>query len=142
MLKKNKLMFFPILMLTSFSLLAKNDECGNYKTKYIMEGKPVIKTEELCLHKKKTFEGAYSKNCVIVNGEKCPFKAVKKGMDYQTFIKEIGSPSFNLCYYVGGIPQMYEIEIKGQWKPFERCTWSESKEFIELSDLVEYYRSL
>lgn len=142
MLRKNKLITLSALTLLSVNLWAKNEECGNHKTKYIMEGKPVVKTEELCLLKKKTFEGAYSKNCLIVNGDKCPFKAVKKGMDYQSFVKEIGSPSFNLCYYVGGTPQLYEIEIKSKWKPFERCFWSESKEFIELAELVEYYRSL
>ena len=142
MLKKSKIIILTALFVLPMALFAKVEECAKYKTKYINEGKPVIATEELCIHKKKSFEGAYSKNCQIVNHEKCPFKAVKKGMDYQSFIKEIGSPSFNLCYYVGGTPQLYEIEVAGKWKPFERCTLTETKEFIELAELVEYYRSL
>lgn len=141
MLRKNNLILISLFSIP-LNLLAKTDECANYKTKYIMEGKPVIKNEDLCLYKKKSFEGAYSKNCQVVNADKCPFRAVKKGMDYQTFIKEIGSPSFNLCYYVGGTPQIYEIEVANKWKQFERCTWADSKEFIELAELVEYYRSL
>ncbi len=142
MLKKNNLIIIVAAIIFPFGLWAKGEECGNYKIKYILDGKPVIKTEELCIHKKKTFDGAYSKNCQVVSADKCPFKAVKKGMDYQSFIKEIGSPSFNLCYYVGGTPQIYEIEVASKWKQFERCTWTETKEFIELSELVEYYRSL
>lgn len=124
----------------SFSSLAI--ECGQFQTKYINEGKEVLTKEELCIDAKKKFTGAYSKNCTIVGGPKCPFKAVKKGLQYESFIKEIGSPSFNLCYYLDGQPQMYEIKYKDKWLGFERCYWKETKEFVELAELVEYYRSL
>lgn len=134
---KSLLLFGSIISFSTFAM-----ECGQFQTKYINESKEVLSKEELCLDVKKKFTGGYSKNCTIVGGPKCPFKAIKKGLAYESFIKEIGSPSFNLCYYLDGQPQMYEIKIKDKWQAFERCYWKDTKEFVELAELVEYYRSL
>lgn len=131
-----------IILSVLYSFSTNAMECGQFQTKVINDGKDILSKEDICIDVKKKFTGAYSKNCTVVAGPKCPFKAVKKGLAYEGFIKEIGSPSFNLCYYLDGQPQMYEIKYKDKWQAFERCFWKETKEFIELAELVEYYRSL
>ena len=71
----------------------------------------------------------------------CPFALLKKGKSISEMTQAIGSLSFNLCHSIEGSPQMYELKLGNEWKNFERCFWKQSKTFVDLSDLVELYKS-
>lgn len=139
MLKKNK------LLLTIFALVtveASAVDCRLYNTRYFNENKSVASKEIICILASESSELASSKNCLMLKSKSCPFKNVVKVSEFETFVQEIGSPGFNLCHYLKGSPQLYQIEIQGKWTPFERCFWKNSKEFVEVDELIRFYKSL
>ncbi|MEA9358516.1 hypothetical protein SHI21_19930 [Bacteriovorax sp. PP10] len=140
MLKKNKVLFGIFCCVMSAQIQAI--ECGSFNTKFIEKNKTIIKKEKLCLRVNGKATSASSPDCQMTDSKKCPFSALKKGPDYKTFISEVGSPGFNLCHSIGGLPQLYEIEVNSKWQAYERCFWKDSKEFVDIDYLVLYYSSL
>lgn len=118
------------------------DDCQTLKTRHILNGKTIEESETVCLFKRKQNLNASSKNCYPILNSQCQFRTIKKEKDFSSYVTEIGSPGFNLCHALNGSPQLFEIEIKGEWKPFSRCFWQESKEFVDIDELVAYYKTL
>lgn len=117
-------------------------ECAPFKTKHILKGKTITSHEDICLRQTDKKLSASSKKCQMMDKDSCPFSTLKKGPDYQTFVRPQGSPGFNLCHSLEGSPQLYQIEIKGKWMPFERCFWKGTTEFVDIDYLILYYSSL
>lgn len=139
MSKQNKLLV-TIFALISFEVSAL--ECKLFNTRYIDNKKTISKQENLCVVDYENSSRASSKNCLMAQVNTCPFHKVKKTLEYESFIQEVGSPGFNLCHYLKGSPQLYEVEIQGKWKPFERCFWKDLKEFSDIDGLITFYKSL
>lgn len=139
MLKKNKMIVSLFFIGLSFS--ASAIECKTYKTRHVDKKLSVVKNEKICISKY-GIVAATSENCKEITNKKCPFKGLTKTLEYSSFVSELGSPGFNLCHYLKGSPQIYEIEIEGNWKPFERCFANKSSDFVDVDGLISYYRSL
>lgn len=137
-LKKNKFIILAINLAFSFSVHAF--ECNTFNTRHIYKQATVNKKEKLCINNELT--KASSKNCQFLKDNKCPFKSIVKKDKAQNFIREIGSPAFNLCHYLKGSPQVYEIEIKGKWMAFDRCFGKNSQEFADANELYDLYMAL
>lgn len=123
------------------SVEASAVDCKLYNTRYINEKKSVANKEMICILASESSELASSKNCLMLKSKSCPFQNVVKGPEFETFIQEVGSPGFNLCHYLKGSPQLYQIEVQGKWTPFERCFWQNSREFVEVDELIRLYKS-
>jgi hypothetical protein len=139
MLKKNKILAAMFFIGLSYS--ANAIECKTYKTRYINKKSSVVNNEKICITKFGDVT-ATSENCTSITNKKCPFKGLKKSREYRSFVSEIGSPGFNLCHYLEGSPQIYEIQIEEKWKPFERCYFKKSVDFVDIDGLIRYYLSL
>lgn len=139
MLKKNKIIVSLFFIGLSFS--ASAIECKTYKTRYIDKKVSIVKSEKICISK---YGGvaATSEHCATITNKKCPFKGLTKTLEYNSFISELGSPGFNLCHYLKGSPQIYQIEVDGKWTPFERCYANKSSDFVDIDGLIRYYTSL
>lgn len=138
MLKRNKIL--SIVATFFISMSAHSLECSTFNTRYTYKQEKVLKKEMVCVNKELT--KASSQNCLVVKNKKCPFKTITKKDKSQTFVSEIGSPAFNLCHNLEGSPQIYEIEIKGTWKTFERCFAKNSQEFADAGELYGLYLAL
>lgn len=120
-----------------FSTIAQG-ECGKFQTRWIYKQKTVEKTENICVVE----SHANSVDCGPLIQKTCPFSTLKKNKDYIEMIRPIGSTSFNLCHSMEGSPQLYEIKIGQVWKNFERCFWKKTQSFVDLDELVEFYKTL
>jgi hypothetical protein len=116
--------------------------CGKFKTCWVQERKTREKTEELCIDEMNKGLRIFSSDCYPLIQKSCPFSALKKGKAFSEMFQPIGSPGFNLCHSLEGSPQMYEIKIGSDWKNVERCFWKKTKSFVDLSELIEFYKAL
>jgi len=128
------------LILTNIFLVASCIQtqvfaCEKLTTRYIDHKKPIIQKEVLCFEDEKPS----SKNCTPILNKKCYFSKIKTDVSFKQFISPMGSPGFGLCYHLGGLPQIYEVEIKGQWKIFDRCFSADKKEFVDIDNLIRLY---
>lgn len=140
MLKKRNKLLMTLLFVATFDAGAV--DCKQYETRHINNKKTVTQKETLCILEKKHGLVANTKNCLLLKAPTCPFSKIVKGPEYRSFIGEIGAPGFNLCHYLKGSPQLYEIKIDDKWKRFERCIWSDPSDFVEINELITLYRSL
>lgn len=137
-LKKNK---FILTLIICYSVSASAIDCKSFNTRYIDNKKTITKSENLCLLELNKVKKATSKNCLFATAKSCPFSKIKSGANLGTFIRDVGSPGFNICHELKGSPQIYDIKVQGQWEQFERCYWKNSKEFVDISDLIEIYKA-
>lgn len=138
MLKKNKLI--TLISFLTISLSAHSFECKSFNTRYVFNQKAVNKKENLCINTELT--KASSKSCQFLKDKKCPFHSIVRKDKADNFVRQIGSPAYNLCHDLEGSPQVYEIEIKGKWLSFDRCFGKNSKEFADANDLYALYMAL
>lgn len=124
-----------------YSISASALECKNFNTRYIDNKKTITKNEKLCVLEINKVKKAASENCLFATADSCPFSKIKSGPNFRTFIRDVGSPAFNICHELKGSPQFYDIELQGKWEQFERCYWKDSKEFIDIGDLIEIYKA-
>lgn len=139
MLKKNKLITFLLTVFTVTSSLAASNECQQRNIRFLNNKKMVMKRESVCLLKE---DSGSSKNCMLPNIPACPFSKIKKDLSYDSFLSEISTPGINLCTHLGGRAEAYEMAVRGKWLPYERCIYKNTQEFVELNELIRYYKTL
>lgn len=137
-LKKNK---FIITLLFCYSISASAFDCKSFNIRYIDNKKTILKKEKICLLEINKVKKAASEKCLFATAKRCPFSKIKTGANFGTFIRDVGSPGFNICHDLKGSPQIYDIEVQGKWEQFERCYWKDSKEFVDIGDLIDIYKA-
>jgi len=135
MLKKNKFILSTFLLVFSSSVFCN---CEKYPVRWVQNKKTIEKTENICLMGRH----ANSIDCSPLVQKSCPFSALKKSKEFNDMIKPLGSPGFNLCHTLEGSPQLYEIKINNEWKRFERCFWKKTQSFVDIDELVSFYKTL
>lgn len=129
------------LLLVGLSFSVSAIECKTYKTRHILKKAIVTKDEKICISK---YGGvaASSEKCSELDNKGCPFNNLKKTLEYENFVSELGSPGFNLCHHLAGSPQIYDVKINDKWTRFERCYGKKSVEFVDINRLIQRYRAL
>ncbi len=121
-----------VLLLLAFveSALA----CEVRPIRYIHNSKAVLKSISVCIKNNK----ASSEDCQDMTSAGCFASGwMKEKVAFNTLVKSVGSPGFNLCHLRGGLPQLYEIEVSPKkWVNFERCQSADLKQFVDIDDLI------
>jgi hypothetical protein len=123
--------FLSLNIINSFS-------CENLNARYVLYKKTIITNEKFCFENSRP----NSENCNPILNPKCPFSIIRKDIKFKDLNGNIGNPSFRLCHRLQGSPQIYDVEIgKNNWSTFSRCFSQDLKEFVDLDNLVRYYKS-
>jgi hypothetical protein len=97
-----------------------------------------FKSEKICFNNNRP----NSPTCDPIVSESCPFFKIHKNKPFTEMFKQVGSPGFNLCHSISGIPQIYEVKVAEKWQQHERCFWKDQKSFIDISELIDFYKTL
>lgn len=66
-------------------------------------------------------------------------KLEARAIEPESLFSKIGSPDFNLCHAIGGIPQIMAIDSKNLES--SRCIDKEDGSFVDLESLFRLYRA-
>lgn len=108
--------------------------CEEKPIRFIYDSKTVLQKKIVCLSSNK----ASSESCQDITSKNCFASSwLKKKVPFKDMVKSVGSPGFNLCHKLGGLPQLYEIETApGKWENYERCQSADLKQFVDIDDLI------
>ena len=137
--------FKSIILITIFftwiqlSFGSDNELCLHPgKIKYILNKKEMIQNENFCYIRKNNY--FFSINCNENKTNCLALTSIKQVSEkFELFNNGIGSPGFNLCYQLKGVPQLISFYDGLIWHSGDRCFFQKDSSFIDTGNLIKLW---
>jgi hypothetical protein len=136
MVLKILLLFICFISTSVISAELEIEQCiSNGKMKYILNKKEIIIYENFCFNNDRNI--LISKNCY--HNQACIALKFRNIANQNLFNKGIGTPGFNLCYQLNGIPQILDFNDGKNWFHLDRCQFKQDGSFIDTGSLINIW---
>lgn len=109
--------------------------CSTGEIRYKYFGELKLEKAQYCYNDSKTelqSQSCFEGKCQLIED----FKVKTREVDYYSLGSQYGTPGFKLCKIIGGLPQVVEFRVSGEWFALDRCLQGSDKSFIDTGLLL------